>query len=75
VAGDGLSGVAGRVELEVLRVVAWLLVLGVELGHPGRRICGFVVWMWIWEGYASMRIEGKVSLACGLCIELFLNFR
>ncbi len=33
-AGDGL-GVAGRVELEVLRVVG-LLLLGIVLGHGGR---------------------------------------
>lgn len=33
-AGDGL-GVAGRVELEVLRVVG-LLLLGIVLGHGGQ---------------------------------------
>jgi hypothetical protein len=33
VAGNRLGGVAGRVKLEVLRIVAWLLGLGVELGH------------------------------------------
>lgn len=39
--GDRRGRVAGRVELEVLRVVAWLLVLGVELGHAGGRVWVF----------------------------------
>ena len=69
--GDRLGGVAGRVELKVLGVVAGLLVLRVELGHVG----GWKLWNGIGKNYVNIselvngdwRIGRKCKLVYGVC--------